>query len=149
MTLRSCTANKLLFFCLFSSTVTSTDILLPASIWCNIVYTRHEKFDGSYICWGNSFLTLKDRGWDSSVGIAMGYVLDGWDLIPVRTRDFFVLRSIHIGSGSQRASYPMDSGGTFHRIKTDVAWTWVLASIQCRLLECWSCMSTPPYVFMA
>jgi hypothetical protein len=53
------------------------------------------------------------RSRNSSVGIVMGYGLDGWDLIPSRSKIFFLLHSIQTGSVDHPASYTMGTGGSF------------------------------------
>jgi hypothetical protein len=49
---------------------------------------------------------------DRSVGIATGYMLDGWGSIPGGSRDFSPFHSVQTGSGALPASYPMGTGGT-------------------------------------
>jgi hypothetical protein len=81
----------------------------------------------------------------SPVGVATGW--------KARVRfpavqDFSFLHSVQTGSGTQPASYPMGTGGSFPGGKAAGAWSWPLTSIQCRGQDRWSYTSTPPYVFM-
>jgi hypothetical protein len=58
--------------------------------------------------------------WDSSVGIAMGYMLDGLGIevrFPARARDLSLLHSFQTGSGVQPAPYLKGNGGSFSWIK--------------------------------
>jgi hypothetical protein len=52
---------------------------------------------------------------DSSVGIAMGYELDGQGSILGRARDFSLEHSVRISSGAHADSYTMVTGGCFSR----------------------------------
>jgi hypothetical protein len=45
--------------------------------------------------------------WDSSVGIAMGYVLDSWGSITGRGRNLSLLHNVQTSSGDHPTSYPM------------------------------------------
>jgi hypothetical protein len=56
------------------------------------------------------------RGWDSTVGIAMGCGLDVWVQF-LALQDFSLLRNVHTNSGAQPASYPMGSRGFFPGVK--------------------------------
>jgi hypothetical protein len=62
------------------------------------------------------YLSTKSR--DSSVGIASGYVLDSWGLIPGRGKGFSLLHRVQIGSRAHPASYPIGTGGSFPGGKT-------------------------------
>jgi hypothetical protein len=48
-----------------------------------------------------------------AVSIEMGYGLEDRVEFPAETRDFSLLRSVHIGSGAQPDSYPNDKVGSF------------------------------------
>jgi hypothetical protein len=51
----------------------------------------------------------------SSVGIATGYGMDGWDWIPGRGKRFFsTLHRVQTSSGAHPASYLMSNVGSFH-----------------------------------
>jgi len=60
---------------------------------------------------------------DSSFSTATGYSLDNWGTIPIRPRNFRLLREIQHGSGTHSASYPVDIG-----VKAVGAWIWSLSS---------------------
>jgi hypothetical protein len=48
----------------------------------------HDDIRRSEECIASCILDRNER-WDSSIGIAMGYDVDGWDLIPSRGTRFF------------------------------------------------------------
>jgi hypothetical protein len=49
---------------------------------------------------------MEVRSWDSSVGIAMGYQLDGLVSFPA-VHNVSLLHSVKTGSGAHPASYPI------------------------------------------
>jgi hypothetical protein len=57
------------------------------------------------------FFVYYEYSRDSSVGIAMGYGLDGRG--SAKARDFSLLPSVQTGCGAHPASYPMCTGGFF------------------------------------
>jgi hypothetical protein len=61
------------------------------------------------ICYGMS--------WDSSVSTMAGYGLDDQGLIPGRGRKLSLCHSVQTGCGVHPASYPLDMGVSFHRVK--------------------------------
>jgi hypothetical protein len=72
----------------------------------------------------------KEVSWDSAVGIATGYGLDGRGVgvrVPVG-QDFCLFRVIQTGSGAHPASYPIGTGGSFPGGKAAGAWSWPLTS---------------------
>jgi hypothetical protein len=67
---------------------------------------------------------------DSSVGIALGYVLDDRDSIPGGgVGNFSLHQRVQNGSGAHSASYPMGTRGSFPGGKAAGAWRWPLTSI--------------------
>jgi hypothetical protein len=68
------------------------------------------------------------RGRDSSVGIVMGYGLDGPVSIP--GRQDFLLHRVQTDSGFHPVSYPMGTGGFFPWSKAAAAWNWPLTWVK-------------------
>jgi hypothetical protein len=90
------------------------------------------------------------RSRDSSVGIEMGYILNGRGSISSRSRIiFFLIHSVQTGSGTHPASCPMGIRDYYPGDKTARPWSWPLISIWCRWQDWRSYASTLPYVFMA
>jgi hypothetical protein len=59
----------------------------------------------------------------------MGYGLDSRGSIPLRGKFFSLPHSVQTGSGSNPASYPMDTGGSILWDKGAGAWNWSLTYI--------------------
>jgi hypothetical protein len=55
--------------------------------------------------------TLITKSLDSSVGVALGYGLDGWGSIPGSSH------SVQTGSEAHPASYPIGTGANFPEVK--------------------------------
>jgi hypothetical protein len=66
---------------------------------------------------------------DSSVGIAMGYVIEVRGSILGSTNHFFLLYSIQTGSGAHPGSYPMGTGSSIPGAKAVGEWSSPLTSI--------------------
>jgi hypothetical protein len=58
--------------------------------------------------------------------------------IPGRRMRFSLLHSVQTGTGTQPASYPMGTGGSFPGGKVAGAWSWPLTFIYCRGQEWWA-----------
>jgi hypothetical protein len=74
----------------------------------------------------NSNSPIHAYSWDSSVGKATGYVLDGRGieiLLSAGANDFSLLHSIQSDSGVHPASYKVVTGGSFPGGKAATAWT--------------------------
>jgi len=64
-------------------------------------------------------------------------------LVP-RPQIFSLRHRVQTGSGTQAASYPMGTGGSYSGGKKAAAWSWPLTSIFCRVKNAWTYTSTPP-----
>jgi hypothetical protein len=76
---------------------------------------------------------------DSSIGIALGYGLDGWGSrvrFSAGAGNFSLHYRVQNGSGAHPASYPVGTRGSFPGDKAARARSWPLTSIQCRGQEC-------------
>jgi len=51
-------------------------------------------------------------------------------------------------SGAHPASYPVGTGGFFSGGKAAGTWSWPLPHLAPEVKKAWSCIFTPPYVFM-
>jgi hypothetical protein len=61
---------------------------------------------------------------DSSIGISIGYRLEGRGLISARFKRFFnILHNIQTGSGTRPVSYLTSTGGSFMQYKAPEAWS--------------------------
>jgi hypothetical protein len=73
---------------------------------------------------------IKSR--DSSIGIALGYVLDDRSSsvrFPAGAGNFSLYNRVQNGSGAHPAPYPMGTRGSFLGGKAAGAWSWPLTSI--------------------
>jgi hypothetical protein len=86
---------------------------------------------------------------NSSVGIAMGYCIGGWNSIPGWERNFSLHHSVQTGSWSRQTSYTMGTSSPFAECKSACAWSWPLTFTWCPVQEWLSSTPTPLYVFMA
>jgi hypothetical protein len=74
----------------------------------------------------------RSKSRDSSVGIALGYELDGRGSrvrFPVGVANFSLHHRVQTGSGAHPASYPMGTRCSFPGCKAAEAWSWPLTSI--------------------
>jgi hypothetical protein len=81
------------------------------------------------------FQNTAGKNHDSSVGIALDYGLDNRGprvRFPAGAGNFSLHHRVQNGSGAHTASYPMGTRGSFPGGKAARAWSWPLASIQCR-----------------
>jgi hypothetical protein len=62
-------------------------------------------------------ISIFNRRWSSSVGIATGYELEGRGTIPYVGQSFSLLRSGQIGSGAHAVSCPKGTGRSFPGVK--------------------------------
>jgi hypothetical protein len=72
---------------------------------------------------------------DSSIGIALGYVLEDRSSrvrLPAVAGNFSLHRRVQNGSGIHPASYPMGTRSSFPGGKAARAWSWPLTSTSCR-----------------
>jgi hypothetical protein len=89
---------------------------------------------------------------DSSVGIALGYGLDGRDSkfrFPAGAGNFFLHHRIQNGSGAYPASYPMGTRGLFLRVKRLGRKLTTHLHLVLRSKNEWSYIFTPQYAFIA
>jgi hypothetical protein len=88
---------------------------------------------------------------DSSVGIALGYGLDGRGSrvrFPAGAGNFSLHHRVQNGSGAPPTSYPRGTGGSFPGGKAAGAWTWPLTYIYTQSYKALSYNFTSPYGFM-
>jgi hypothetical protein len=85
---------------------------------------------------------------DSSVGIALGYLVDDRDS-RVRFRagagNFSLHHRVQTGSGAHPASYPMGTWGSFLGGKATGAWSWPLTPSSSDVKECVELYLHSPY----
>jgi hypothetical protein len=89
------------------------------------------------------------RSRDSSVGITMGYGLDGRGSISGRAKRFPFTPQHPDQFWSPPSLLPNEYRGLVLRWKAARAWSWPFTSIYCRGQDRWSYTSTLTYIFMA
>jgi hypothetical protein len=55
---------------------------------------------------------------NSSVGIGMGYCMDGWNSFPGGTKNFSLHHSVQTGSSSRQTPYTMGTASSFAECKS-------------------------------
>jgi hypothetical protein len=91
------------------------------------------------------------RSWDSVVGIASGYGLDGRGVgvrVPVG-HEFSLFHVVQTGSGIHPSYYPTDTGGSFPEGKAQGRETDRSPPTSSEVKEIWIYTSTTPYAFIA
>jgi hypothetical protein len=101
--------------------------------------------------WGPPNLLSKRR--DSSVGIALGYGLDGRGSrvrFPAGAGNFFFTTAVsRLALRPPPSSYPVGTRGSFPGGKAAREWTDHSPPSSADVKNAWSCTSTLPYVFTA
>lgn len=100
-------------------------------------------------CGGNSISVCSYCCYSLASLSKPGYRLHCRGSIPDRNKRFSLLFSVQTGSGTDPASYPLGSGGSFPDGRAAGAWTLPLTSIYCRSQECWIYTSTPQHILIA
>jgi hypothetical protein len=96
--------------------------------------------------------TVAKQNRDSSVGIALGYGLDGRVSrvrFPVGAGNFSLHHRVQNGSGAHPASYPMGTRGSFLGVKRPRREADHSPPSSAEVKNAWSYTSTPQYAFMA
>jgi hypothetical protein len=101
-------------------------------------------------CDFNRFFNLY-RSWDSAVGVATGYGLDGRGVgvrVPVGGR-IYLLQVVQTGSGVHPTSYPINTGALSPGVKRQGREADHSPPTSAEVKKMWTYTSTPPYAFMA
>jgi hypothetical protein len=89
--------------------------------------------------------------WDGAVGTATGNRLtaEGSEFEPRKGQEVSPLHVVQTDSGAHPASYLMDTGGSFPRVKWTVREADHSPPNSAEVKNTWIYTATPPYVFMA
>lgn len=93
-----------------------------------------------YCAWFNELGLLGIAIWATHLGEGLGGI---WLLAGTR---FFLLHTIHTGSGSHPATYPVGTRCSVAWCEVARVWNWPLTSVFYQCQAWWSSTSTPPHL---